>query len=180
MNINDITNSFLIIFIFCVINIITVFAIGIDKIKKDWGKYKCLPYVMPFSKTLSPDGTSASETFKECTDSILKNTMTTIFAPMYKLLDSITEISDKLSSYMELFANLGNYFQNNFLSAFSNVSDMVRKFLIGFSGIAITTQDLINKLMGIIYVIINIMMGMNFTINSLWNGLPGEIVRAVT
>ena len=45
---------------------------------------------------------------------------------------------------------------------------------------SITIQDMINRVVGIIITVIYVLIGANITVLSIWNGLPGQLVRQVT
>lgn len=180
MNSADISNTIIIIIIFAIINVVSVLGIGIDHIKNNWNEYKCMPVVIPFANILGPDGTTTQDTFNNCVQGVLGNFMSDLLAPIYKIFQQISAITEEIGKFMSMFNNIGNLFKFNFLDMLTNVYQLGTKLLLGLTQFAIKLQDMINKVLGIFLTIIYVFLGANYTVISIWNGLPGQLVREVT
>ena len=174
---NDITNTIIIIVIFAIINIVSVLGISIQHIKDNWNEYKCMPIIIPFAGNF---GHSPMETFNGCIQGVLSNFMGSILGPIYTVLEQITAIGEQLGQFMAMFNNIAGLFKLNFLGMLVNIYDVAYKLLIGLTAFAIKIQDMVNKVVGIFITIIYIFLGANITLISIWNGLPGQVVRSVT
>ena len=72
-----------------------------------------------------------------------------------------------------------NIFQNSFLGGSMDIIDIISKIGLGLTTMGIKLKDMINKLVGIFLTVLYILMGLNITTVSIWNGLPGQLVRKV-
>ena len=64
MGLGDIGNAFLIVLIFCLIQLFITLSIGLVQLRNNWDKYKCNPAVTPFAGLIGYDPVI---TFQECT-----------------------------------------------------------------------------------------------------------------
>lgn len=174
MNSSDITNSILIVIIFAIINIVSVLGIGIEHIKQNWNEYKCMPVVIPFAGYFDHD---PMETFNGCIQGVLGGFISEILGPIYTIFEQISAIGEQIGQFMSMFNNIVGIFKFNFLDMLTNVYEIGTKLLLGLSQFAITIQDMINKVVGIFLTVIYLFLGVNYTVISIWNGLPGQLVR---
>lgn len=172
---NDITNAIIIIIIFVVINLSSVLGISIQHIKDNWKEYKCMPVIIPFSGYFGHDPTT---TFNDCIQGVLSNFMGSILGPIYTVFKQISAIGAEIGKFMSMFNDIAGLFKLNFLGLLVDVYNVGTKILLGLTQFAITIQDIINKVMGIFMTVIYIFLGANLTLVSIWNGLPGQVVRS--
>ena len=78
---------------------------------------------------------------------------------------------------MSMFNGIIGFFKINVLEMLTNVYNTGIKLLLGLTYFAITLQDMVNKVVGIFMTVIFIFLGANYTVISIWNGLPGQLVR---
>jgi hypothetical protein len=64
MGLGDVGNAFLIVLIFCLIQLFITISIGLVQLRNNWDKYKCNPGVTPFAGIIGYDPVL---TFQECT-----------------------------------------------------------------------------------------------------------------
>ena len=171
---NDITNTIIIIIIFVVINLTSILGISIQHVKDNWNEYKCMPIVIPFSGYFGHD---PMETFNGCIQGVLSGFMGNILGPVYTIFEQISAIGAQIGKFMSMFNNIAGLFKFNFLSMLLNVYDIGIKILLGLTQFAITIQDMLNKVVGVFMTVIYIFLGANITLISIWNGLPGQIVK---
>ena len=174
MNSSDITNTIIIIVIFAIINITSVLGIGIQHIKDNWNEYKCMPVVIPFAGYFDHD---PMETFNGCIQGVLGDFLSDILGPIYAVFQQISAIAHQIGEFMSMFNGIIGFFKINVLEMLTNVYNTGIKLLLGLTYFAITLQDMINKVVGIFMTVIYIFLGANYTVISIWNGLPGQIVR---
>lgn len=177
MNSSDITNTVIIIIIFATINLVSVLGTGIEHIKANWNDYKCMPIIIPFARYFGHD---PDKTFDTCIQSVTSNFIGDILNPIYDIFKEVSSVGIQLGGFMSMFNTIGGSFKSNFLDMLLGVYDTGSKLVLGLMQIAITIQDMINKLMGIFVIIIYILLGANYTVVSIWTGLPGGIVRTAT
>ena len=177
MNSSDISNTVIIIIIFAIINIVSVLSIGVQHIKNNWNEYKCMPVVIPFAGYFDHD---PMETFNSCIQGVLGEFLNDLLAPVYIIFQEIAAIANQIGNFMSIFSGFMGIFKLNFLEQLTNVYDVGMKLLLGLTQFAITIQDMINKVLGVFLTVIYVFLGANYTVISIWNGLPGQIVREVT
>ena len=175
MNSSDITNTIIIIIIFATINIVSVLGIGIQHIKQNWNEYKCMPVIIPFAGYFDHD---PMDTFNSCIQGVLGNFMSEILGPIYTIFKQISAIGEQMGQFTSMFNNILGIFKINFLDMLGNAFDIGTKILLGLTQFAITLQDMINKVLGIFLTIIYIFLGLNYTVISVWNGLPGQLIQS--
>tara|TARA_B100000902_G_C27309209_1_gene917339 strand:+ start:370 stop:798 length:429 start_codon:yes stop_codon:yes gene_type:complete len=134
-----------------------------------------MPLIIPFSGYF---GHEPMETFNGCIQGVLTNFMSSILGPIYMVFDQISAIGQQIGHFMSMFNNIAGLFKFNFLGMLTNVYQVGVKLLLGFTQFAITIQDIINKVVGIFMLVIYVFLGANITLVSIWNGLPGQIVRS--
>lgn len=177
MNSSDITNTVVIIIIFALINIITILGSGVDHIGSNWEHYKCMPIVIPFAGFFGKD---PGETFNNCSKNILTDFLSDMLGPLYTVLNQIAGVGGQIGSFMSTFNGLGNMYKFSLLDMLSDVYNVGSKLMLGLTFFSITIQDMINRVVGIITTVIYVLVGANITVLSIWNGLPGQLVRTVT
>tara|TARA_A100001015_G_C14714523_1_gene603448 strand:- start:137 stop:676 length:540 start_codon:yes stop_codon:yes gene_type:complete len=177
MNSSDITNTVIIIIIFALINITSILGSGIDHIESNWDKYKCMPIIIPFAGLFGKD---SNETFNSCSRNILMDFQSDMLGPLYTVLNKIAGVGGQIGGFMSMFNGLGNNYKFSFLNMLSSVYSVGSKIILGVTHFSIAIQDMINRVIGIVITVIYVLIGANITILSIWNGLPGQLVRTVT
>lgn len=177
MNSSDITNTVIIILIFALINIISILGMGIDHIKDNWNQYQCMPIIIPIAGVFGKD---PGETFDNCSQNILLKFLHKIIGPLYTVLGQISGIGRQIGYFMSSSSGMGNMFKFGFFDILSDVYKVGTRILLGLTQFSVTIQDMINRVLAIFLVVIYIFLGANYTILSIWNGLPGQLVRFVT
>tara|TARA_Y100000591_G_C21567024_1_gene561475 strand:- start:17 stop:556 length:540 start_codon:yes stop_codon:yes gene_type:complete len=177
MDSSDIINAIIIILIFAIINIASILGMGIEHIKQNWNEYKCMPVIIPFAGLF---GHQSTETFNECVQGITGNFISDILGPVYTIFNQISSITDQIGSFMTTFNTMTGGYKNNFLSNITDVYGIGTRILLGLTQFGIKIQDMFNRVLGIFVTIIFIIIGLNTTVISIWNGLPGQIVRVAT
>jgi hypothetical protein len=180
MKSSDIGLTLLIFIIFIALYASNLLAIGIQNIKNNWSKYRCNPMVIPLSKTLSPDGISASDNFIHCVQNVQKNYMTKLLQPVNfnlnlsaTILGSITETIDSFRAFFDKIKNLMRDIFGNIFSVFLNL-------IIEVQRVTINIKDLFGKVVAIMGTMMYILSGSIMTMESAWKGPPGGLVRTVS
>jgi hypothetical protein len=179
MDSEDIVNSILIILIFAIINIVSILGIGIAQIKNNWNEYKCMPMIIPLSGIVGPPGSSPEKTFTECIKNIQGNFISDMLGPVYTVFDKMNNIGEELGKFISMANGMTNIFQGSFLDGTISIVGMISKISLGVTTMGIKLKDMINKLVGIFLTVLYILLGLNITTVSIWNGLPGQLVRTV-
>lgn len=144
----------------------------ITEIKANWPLYRCNPMYM----VLADD---VEQNFTYCIQTIQSNFMGYLLAP-------ITYITGTLGSQLGGFMNdiqniraMFNKIRTFFTSIIQSVFGVFLNLVIEFQRITIGIKDLMGKTIGIMVSLMYVMDGSVKTMNSTWNGPPGQMVRAL-
>jgi len=156
-----------------IIYIIIIFYLSsIQDIKANWSLYRCNPLYMPLSENIEKD-------FTYC----IQNVQTGI---MGYLLQPITFVTSSLSSTMSNFMEEINMVRAMFNKIRTFISSIIQSvfgvflnLVIEFQKITISIKDLMGKTIGIMVTIMYLMDGSIKTMNSMWNGPSGQMVRVL-
>ena len=100
----DILLTFLIILIFTILFSANILSVGIEKIKKEWPKYRCNPVVMPIANVFGED---TMKNFAFCVQNLQSTFMQDLLQPVHyaeKLMSSVTkEFTDAINSIRAFF-----------------------------------------------------------------------------
>ena len=145
---------------------------AVQQIKDNWPKYRCNPMYMPLSDDIQSD-------FVYCIQSMQTNYMGYLLQPL-------TYITSNLSAMGAGFVNNIDsirYMMSNIRTFLTTISEGIfgvfLNIIISFQKIMISIKDLVGKMIGVMVAMMYIMDGSLKTINSSWNGPPGQMVRAL-
>jgi len=176
MKTSDITLSIFIILIFIVLYVFNVLSVGIQKIKDDWPQYRCNPIVMPFASVFGYDPMS---NFSFCIQNMMSSYMGYLMQPIkysFSVLGNISkDINDALTGVRAFFNNIRNYITNIIQTVFG----VFLNILIEFQRVTINIKDIFAKLIGILATLMYVLEGTVDTMESAWDGPPGQLVRAL-
>ncbi len=149
---------------------IIFYLIYIQEIKAKWSLYRCNPIYMPLSEDIQKD-------FTYCVQNIQMNFMGYLLQPL-------TFVTKSMSGTLSSFVNEINMVRAMFdkirtFTAFiiQSVFGVFLNLVIEFQKIMIGIRDLMGKTIGIIVTLLYFVDGSIKTMNSTWNGPPGQIVR---
>jgi hypothetical protein len=144
----------------------------VAEIKANWPLYRCNPMYMPLADNLE-------ENFTYCVQSMQTNYMGYLLQPITFVTNSLGTMlgsfMDEINSIRAMFNKIRTFFSNIIQSVFGVFLNLV----IEFQRITIGIKDLIGKTIGIMVSFMYILDGSIKTMNSTWNGPPGQMVRAL-
>ena len=177
MGSSDITNSIIIVVVFAIINLIAILSISIAQIKKNWEYYKCKPIIIPFASVFGKD---TSKNFKECIQNIETSFLSEILGPIYKIFAELNAVGGEIGTFITKINSLGSMYKLSFLTGITDMKELADKSILGISNLGVKFSDIIAKVSGIMFIIIQILEGVNITAVSIVCGLPGQLVKVVT
>ena len=152
--------------------IIYIFT-SITQIKQNWSKYRCNPIYMPLSDDIATD-------FTYCVQNMQTSFMGYLLQPLTYVTTMLTsiggEFSQNLAGIRSMIGNIRGYIN----AIIQNVFGVFLNVMIEFQKITIGIKDLIGKMIGIIVTMMYVMQGSNMMVNSMWNGPPGQMVKALS
>jgi hypothetical protein len=127
---------------------------------------------MPLSDNIQTD-------FTYCVQNMQTNFMGYLLQPLTYLTSSISatmgSFVGEINMVRAMFFKIRSFIQNIFQSIFGVFLNMV----IEFQRITISIRDLMGKTIGILTTLMYTLDGSIKTMNSTWNGPPGQMVRAL-
>lgn len=147
-----------------------VFFIKVNSIHDNWEENRCNPMYMPFAENVN-------ENFQYCVQSIQQNyfgyLMQPITATTQQLSSTMGGISNDIQNIRAMFDKIRTFFTTIIESIFSVFLNLI----IEFQKIIIGIKDLFAKTIGILVTILYVLDGSIKTMNSTWNGPPGQLVQ---
>ena len=144
----------------------------IAEIKANWPLYRCNPMYMFLADDIE-------QNFTYCIQTMQSSFMGTLLAPLTYITGTL---GTQLGGFMNDIQNIRamfNKIRTFFSSIIQSVFGVFLNLVIEFQRITIGIKDLIGKTIGIMVSLMYVMDGSIQTMNSTWNGPPGQLVRAL-
>lgn len=166
-------------FYFIYINLaFALFVVGafyysqVSVIKANWPLYRCNPIYMPLADNIESN-------FNYCIQTMQTNMMGNFLQPLTFITNSmgstVGNFSTEINSIRAMFDKVRGFSSNTSQS----IMGVFLNLVIEFEKITISIKDLIGKTIGILTTIMYVMDGSIMTMQSTWNGPPGQMVRAL-
>ncbi len=177
MRSSDITLSLFIILIFVGMYFYNILAVGIKNIQNNWPQYRCNPTVMPFAGTFGHD---VMENFTYCIQNMQGDYMGYLLQPLHYLTGLLGNVSGGLTEAVQDLRSFMNVFRNFIASIVQSIFGVFLNILTQFQFILIKMKDMMAKIVGIMASMMFILQGSVMTMQSTWNGAPGQMVRLMS
>jgi hypothetical protein len=144
----------------------------VAEIKANWPLYRCNPMYMPLADNME-------ENFTYCVQSMQTNFMGYLLQPLTFITNSlggmVSSFTTEINSIRGMFDKIRTFFSSIIQSVFGVFLNLV----IEFQKVTIGIIDLIGKTIGIMVSLMYVIDGSIKTMNSTWNGPPGQLVKAL-
>lgn len=144
----------------------------IANIKENWPLYRCNPMYMFLADDIE-------QNFTYCIQSMQTNFMGYLLQPLTFITNSLTSMLGGFSNDIQNIRAMFNKIRVFFSTIIESVFGVFLNLIIEFQRITIGIKDLIGKTIGIMVSLMYMMDGSIKTMNSTWNGPPGQMVRAL-
>jgi len=145
---------------------------SVKQIKENWPKYRCNPIFMPLSNNIEQD-------FVYCVQNMQKGLMGYILQPLTYITSSLSFLSNDFMTEINSIRNMFNTVRNFISNIVQSIFGVFLNIIIEFQKIIIGIRDLVAKLIGVLTTFIYLISGSLQTMNSAWNGPPGQLVQAI-
>jgi hypothetical protein len=142
------------------------------EIKKDWPKYRCNPMFMPFSDNMEKD-------FVYCIQSMQTNYMGYLLQPINYILGVLSSMGGDFTQSLNLMRTMISSMRSMITDIFQNIFGVFLNLVIEFQKITIGIKDLVGKIIGIMVTLMYMIDGSVKTLQSTWNGPPGQMIKAL-
>ena len=150
----------------------TFYLSSVQEIKKNWPQYRCNPLYMPLSDNIEKD-------FIYCIQNIQSNFMGYLLQPITYITGSLTGVLSSFMNEINMVRAMFNKIRTFSSSIIQSVFGVFLNLVIEFQKITIGIKDLMGKTIGIMVTLMYLIDGSIKTMNSTWNGPPGQLVRAL-
>jgi hypothetical protein len=174
MRSSDITLSIVIILIFIGLYFYNILAVGIKRIKDNWPEYRCNPMIMPFAGTFGHD---AGQNFTYCIQTTQSDYMGSLLQPLHYIMSVMNNTTGGIMKSVQDIRSFINEIRNSIVSIVQSIFGVFLNILTQFQFMLIKIKDMVSKLVGIMASMMFILQGTVMTMQSTWNGPPGQMVR---
>lgn len=145
---------------------------SVNQIKENWPKYRCNPVFMPLSDNIEQD-------FVYCIQNMQQGLMGNILQPITYITSSLSSLSGGFMTEINSIRSMFNTVRNFVTNIVQTIFGVFLNIIIEFQKVIIGIRDLVAKLVGVLTTFMYILSGSISTMNSAWNGPPGQLVRAI-
>lgn len=144
----------------------------VSEIKSNWPLYRCNPMYMFLADDIE-------ENFVYCVQSMQTNFMGYLLQPLTFITGSLTTMMGGVMGDIQNVRAMFNKIRTFFSAIIESIFGVFLNLVIEFQRITIGIKDLIGKTIGIMVSLMYVLDGSIKTMNSTWNGPPGQMVRAL-
>ena len=176
MKSSDITLSVFIVLVFIAMYFYNILAVGIKNVQDNWPEYRCNPMVMPFAGTFGHD---AGQNFTYCIQTMQSDYMGVLLQPINYAMSVTDSATGGIMNSIQSVREFINQLRNSITSIVQSIFGVFLTILIPFPFIIVKIKDTMSKIIGIMATMMYILQGSVMTMQSSWNGPPGDRVRVM-
>ena len=176
MRTSDFTLSIIVFLIFVALYAFNILAVGVADIKRNWPIYRCNPLVMPFASSFGYD---AQQNFTQCVQTMQKEYMTELLEPINYNLGVMGQVGQNFGTALTDMRSFVSNIRGRITSIVGGIFGTFLNLLIQMQKTIITIKDTFDKTSGIMAATLYTLSGSVLTTQSMWNGPPGQMVRAL-
>ena len=176
MKTSDLLSAIFIIIVFIGLYVLSFLVIGTKYIQDNWPLYRCNPTVMPFSSMFGHD---TGENFTYCIQNMQTDYMGYLLEPVNYMTSIAEEGLGDIGSSLNNFRNMFNNIRDSVTGIVTGIFGVFLNMLVEFQKITMGIKDLMGKTIGILTTLLYGVDGTVMTMQSGWNGPPGQLVRSI-
>ena len=142
------------------------------QIRANWPLYRCNPMYMPLADDIESN-------FVYCIQNMQTSFMGYLLQPLTFLTSSITNVASSFLNEINMVRAMFDKIRNFITSIIQSIFGVFLNLIIEFQKITIGIKDLIGKTIGIMVTLMYVIDGSVKTMQSTWNGPPGQMVRVL-
>lgn len=176
MNGTNIALAIIIIIIFILLFICSYYILSIERIKKNWPKYRCHPSIIPFASFF---GHNTLDNFVYCIQNLQTNYMSYLLHPLNYNLNVLGNIGETIVGALDHARSFLNNIRHFMADMVSSIFGIFTNILVAVFKLIINFKDLLSKIVAVLATSLYLVTGSMNTMSSAWDGPPGELVRAL-
>ena len=170
----DLLLTIIIIVIFGALFLVNYLSVGIQKIKKNWPKYRCNPMIIPFAGVFGQDITT---NFTYCIQNMQTSYMSELLKPVHYASNLNGKIGGDITQALQSVRAFFNKIRNFITNIVQQIMGVFLNLLIGIQQQTMALKDLFSKTIGLMVTCLYILQGAMWSMLSAWTGPPGEMLR---
>jgi hypothetical protein len=176
----DVEKSAAIVLVFGVLIGNLTMVIGKKEIQDNWPLYRCNPLLMPVASSFAPDGSTVTteENFSYCIQETMTQFAPNVLQPLQYVQAATMDLLGDLATSSQTTTKAQSMFSFNVGSMFENIFGVFGGVMLQVSLIMAKLQDTQGKIMGSIVTMLYIMTTVDKTFQSMWNGIPGKLIKS--
>lgn len=178
---SDWVQSIVIIILFSLFPMIDAITGGMQTIQDNWSLYRCTPVMLPFASYFAPKGTviTTEDNFSYCTQTMMASFAPSIMQPFSYLQSMTVDMMGSLNSSVSASTTQSSSLTKGTSGIIESLYAVFINVIIQFNILSIKMSDTQGKLTGIITTVMYIMTAVQYTFESMWNGVPGAMIKAL-
>jgi len=157
---------------FALFIVLIYYYMSIKEIKDNWPQYRCNPMYMPLADNIE-------ENFQYCIQSTQSSFMGYLLQPLTFATSGISDLLGSATQDINYIRTMFDKVRTFFSSIIQSVFGVFLNLVIEFQRITINIKDIIGKQVGVMTTFLYILDGSIMTMQSMWNGPPGQMVQAL-
>jgi hypothetical protein len=175
----DWIQSILIVSLFSAFLIVDTFNSSVQSVQDNWSLYRCNPVMLPFASYFSPSPLSTSDNFSYCVQSMMANFAPSLTQPFSYLQSMTVDMMGSINDNMMASTSQSSALNFNVSNIFESIYGVFLNTIIEFNIIIIKIMDTQGKISGVITTLMYIMTAVQYTFESMWNGIPGKMIQTI-
>jgi hypothetical protein len=177
----DWIQSMFIVAMFSIFLIVDTFNGGVQSVQDNWSLYRCNPVMMPFASQFAPKGTTLStqDNFSYCVQTMMANFAPAITQPFAHLQSMTVDMMGSINDNMSASTAQSSAFTFNVSTIVGSLYGVFLNTIIEFNILIIKLMDTQGKISGIITTLLYVMTAVQFTFESMWEGIPGKMIKTI-
>lgn len=149
---------------------------NLTELKNKWSTERCSPKNLPYYPLVS-DNMSQDAIY--CVQHIMKNSIGEFLQPLTYVFSNLVNLGGSLSTQLQSARGMVDYLRNSITNIVQRVFGVFLNLVIEFQIIVVTLKDMMAKIVGIFVALLYTLDGTVLLVESGWNGVPGQMVRAL-
>ena len=151
-------------------------SIQIEDIKKNWNTIKCNPESIMYYPVASDD---VMGDMTSCVQNVMFNSMDEFLKPITGMFSNLADFGSSITSQLQGVRNVIYMIRDKIMKITELCFSYIMKVMLIFYRFQLVLRNILSRLVGIILSMVYVMQGGVYLGESIWNGVPGQIIRAI-
>ena len=155
------------------------FFMQLKAIEENWPAYRCNPIYMPLAGVITEGTDTVAGNFAFCIQHMQTSFMGYLLQPLETIMGSLGNVSFGMLDDISNARNMIGFMRFSIGDIFGNIAGMFANIVLEFMKITLRTKDLMGKVVGVVKVFESVLSTSNNTMQSAWNGPPGQMIQTM-